>query len=535
VPSPSSWIAALAIAAGCAIPGTQGELGPAEPCDGKCDGASSNPTREDLLANLHAQMDASSVLFGQERFNLTGVNADGTQWLAGDGALDRSDAASVGGDHPVVMGFDAWDLAIKPATWKPTGKDHAAAAKRVHALGGIVELAFHMRGCAADSFYAAGNEACLCRIANDDAFARSWFLGQYAKVADALVEHGLDDIPIIFRPLHEHTGGWFWWGEPYWSCGEHARYTGEAAFQRVYRTVVSYLRDVRGLDRLLVAYSPGADTATYLHGYPGDEYVDILGADVYYDSSSSFAEQTARRRPELETVTRVARERGKVAALTEVGDNLLATEPHGRWYTEHLLPLLTSPGIDLAYAMTWENRTGGPQQFWVPYPGHPGADDFRSFVASDATALLTDAPALDAPPASGRRSLGVGARCVVPRRLVVPRSALSPVQALQLRSGRRRLGLGAVEVVSGARELLGITERSPRRAPHPRAGSPRSSRESRYARRHASRGIPRSRLRRHRARRIARAACRLRRQVRPPLVLPGGRHPRLNDRRQRIP
>jgi mannan endo-1,4-beta-mannosidase len=261
-------------------------------------------------------------------------------------------------------------------------------------------MAFHQRGCAADSFYAEGNEACLCRLANDDAFARSWLLDDaYAKVADAIRAQGLDGVPIVFRPLHEHNGRWFWWGAPYWNCGAGARFTGAAAYARVFRTIVTYLRRERGLSNLLVAYSPGASAEIeseegYLEGYPGDEYVDILGLDAYYHRSPSFEAQTATFVKQLQNVTRLAYARGKVAALTEVGDTLLSTETtNSRWFTQHLLALLQAPGVDLAYAMTWENRTTGAQQFWVPTADHPLVDDFVSFASMPAIALISDEPA----------------------------------------------------------------------------------------------------------------------------------------------
>jgi mannan endo-1,4-beta-mannosidase len=417
---PASRVFALVVMTACAVdPGATDIPDPHLPCVGKCDGPTKVTTtpvatqRRLLLAGLFAQMDAPSLLFGQERFNVTGVNDDGTQWLATEQSVDRSDARTVAGDHPAVMGFDAWDLAIKPETWAPTPRTHAEAAKYVHAHGGVVAMEWHMRGCAADTFNAAGNEACLCKLANDDAYARAWLLdGNYKMLADALVRYGLDQIPIVFRPLHEHNGNWFWWGKPFWSCGSYVpnpRFTGAAAYQRVYRTIITYLRVERGLHNLLVAYSPGgsdalATEAGYLDGYPGDEYVDILGADLYYQRDPSFDAQTAAFRSQLENITSIAYARGKVAALTEVGDTQIAgdtTPEHSRWFTEQLLPLVESPSVHVAYALTWENRTSGPQQFWIPYGAHPGVADFRAFEASDTTRFLSDAPAFDRVPADG--------------------------------------------------------------------------------------------------------------------------------------
>ena len=388
---------------GCAVdaPDAGDDGAPIDDCGGKCDvGApSGDAARRAVLADLHAQMASSTTRFGQERFNITGVAGDGTQWLATANHVSRSDVATLAGDHPAVMGFDAWDLAIKPATWAPTPDVTAEAARWVHAHGGVVEMAFHQRGCAVDSFYAEGNEACLCTLANDDVAARAWLDADWAKVADAIIAHDLASVPIVVRPLHEHNGRWFWWGAPYWSCGAGARVTGAEAYARVYRMVVDYLRDERGLDNLLVAYSPGGDAALeseagYLAGYPGDAYVDILGADLYYQQRPSFEEQTAAFTKQLRTITRLAYARGKVAALTEVGDTQLAHETTpSRWFTQHLLALLQAQGVDLAYAMTWENRTTGPQQFWVPTGTHPSVDDFVAFAAMPAIGLLGDEPA----------------------------------------------------------------------------------------------------------------------------------------------
>src|SRR5690606_24891389 len=111
-----------------------------------------------------------------------------------------------------------------------------------------------------------------------------------------------------FRPYHEHTGSWFWWGRPH---------TSEADYVALWQMTVDHLRRTRGLGHLLFAFSPsGGDVANreqYLYGYPGDEYVDVLGGDYYYLGDSE-------RMVELvELMVELARERGKVPALTEFG------------------------------------------------------------------------------------------------------------------------------------------------------------------------------------------------------------------------
>ena len=191
-------------------------VGDPDPTDAECGGSCSliaeqrpKILRDNLLANLRAVMESDATLFGQQRFSITGIAPDGAQWLATDGAAERSDVRTLVGQHPAVFGLDAWDLAMKPASWAPNGQLHAQAARQVYAAGGVVTMDWHMRGCNADElvgpgFHAAGNEACLCRLANDDAFAQGWLVeGRLARLADALVTYGLTDVPIIFRPMHE--------------------------------------------------------------------------------------------------------------------------------------------------------------------------------------------------------------------------------------------------------------------------------------------------------------------------------------------
>ena len=67
---------------------------------------------------------------------------------------------------------------------------------------------------------------------------------------------------------------------------------------------VDYLRDSCGLHNVLYAYSPDRSRidmssestceAGYLYAYPGDEYVDVLGFDDYWDIAPADARQSGR-------------------------------------------------------------------------------------------------------------------------------------------------------------------------------------------------------------------------------------------------
>ena len=73
------------------------------------------------------------------------------------------------------------------------------------------------------------------------------------------------DVPILWRPLHEASGGWFWWGA-----------SGAEAYKQLYILLYDKLTNEYGLNNLIWLWN-GQDA----DWYPGDEYVDIIGEDIY--------------------------------------------------------------------------------------------------------------------------------------------------------------------------------------------------------------------------------------------------------------
>jgi len=73
-------------------------------------------------------------------------------------------------------------------------------------------------------------------------------------------------IPVLWRPLHEASGGWFWWGAH-----------GPQPFIQLWHLMYHRLVDIHHLHNLIWVYTDGGDPAWY----PGDRYVDIVGTDQY--------------------------------------------------------------------------------------------------------------------------------------------------------------------------------------------------------------------------------------------------------------
>lgn len=98
-----------------------------------------------------------------------------------------------------------------------------------------------------------------------------WISGQLKRFQDA-------GIPVIWRPLHEAAGGWFWWGAK-----------GPEACKKLWQVMFDRMVNVNGVHNLIWVWThePGDDA-----WYPGDEYVDIVGRDIYKtgDHSSQILE-----------------------------------------------------------------------------------------------------------------------------------------------------------------------------------------------------------------------------------------------------
>ncbi len=87
-------------------------------------------------------------------------------------------------------------------------------------------------------------------------------------VADALKELQEADIPVLFRPLHEFDGAWFWWGKG-----------GPEAFQKLWCLMYDRYVNFHGLHNLI--WVLGYSHELHEGWYPGDDVVDVIGGDAY--------------------------------------------------------------------------------------------------------------------------------------------------------------------------------------------------------------------------------------------------------------
>ena len=72
-------------------------------------------------------------------------------------------------------------------------------------------------------------------------------------------------VPVLWRPLHEASGGWFWWGA-----------AGPDACIELWKLMFDRMTNTHGLHNLIWVWN-----GQHADWYPGDEFVDIIGEDIY--------------------------------------------------------------------------------------------------------------------------------------------------------------------------------------------------------------------------------------------------------------
>ena len=321
----------------------------------------------------------TKIMFGHQDDTKQGTNWDLMQSKYGD-----SDVKDVTGAYPAVYGWDFMNIAtFQQNSWFNEYADVIRnKTMEAYKRGGVNTYSWHYwnpvlskntgaegspNGNNASFYYKDAKAMAVPEIlpgGNYNAVYKQ-SLGQVAAFIKTLVDDNGKPIPIIFRPFHEFDGDWFWWG---------AAYCTPQQYKDLFQYTVKYLRDEKQLHNLLFSWSPDRSYVSeeqYLSRYPGDDYVDVLGIDNYYDLQSASTITIASNK--LKVMSDYAIKNNKIAALTETGlKNLTQSD----WYTAVLLKTLQQQKIEISYALAWANSQNG---YWTPYKGHPAEADFIKF------------------------------------------------------------------------------------------------------------------------------------------------------------
>lgn len=150
---------------------------------------------------------------------------------------------------------------------------------------------------------------------------KRWLL-QIDKIASYLKQLQEAHVPVLWRPYHEMNGVWFWWGNR----------PGNDGVIKLWKMMYNRFTNYHHLNNLLWVWGanglrdiPKDEAYAYQDFYPGANYVDILGADIYH------FDYEQKDYNEL-----LALAKGKIIALTEVGElpkpEILEAQPKWAWF-----------------------------------------------------------------------------------------------------------------------------------------------------------------------------------------------------------
>lgn len=324
-----------------------------------------------LLKNLK-EMPNKGFMFGHHDDTLYGIGWEGDE--------NRSDVKSVCGAYPAVISFDLGHIEIED----PNSLDGISfnlirkAIVDQYNRGGMSSISWHLRNpkTGGDSWDISDKGVVTSVLAGGE--HHELFLTWLARMATFLNSLKTSDgkmIPILFRPWHEHTGSWFWWGQNLCTTEEY-----KALWHLTYEQMNKHQ-----VNHILYAYSPGSEpnsVAEYLERYPGDEIIDLVGFDTYQHERGQYIENMEKS---LAIITQVGKMHDKAIAITETGFEAI---PDSTWWTATLLPIIEK--YPISYVLLWRNAREKESHYYAPYPGQVSAEDFLRFYNAPKTLFVGD-------------------------------------------------------------------------------------------------------------------------------------------------
>lgn len=235
------------------------------------------------------------------------------------------------GKHPALAGYDFLFLQYSPTpdnwSWVQNYND-ISAAKEQWAANGLVNYMWHWNvpNTKADwdnavnnykfdgyAFYSDKTSFDINEALKEGTWQHDFIMKDIEEVAGYLKRLQDENIPVIWRPLHEaagnydkysSNGAWFWWGRG-----------GAEPCVKLWRLMYDQLVNVYRLNNLIwvwtVDVTEGCEDQ-YDDWYPGDEYVDIVSVDIYESNTDAKA-------PQYQTLVNLTKGK-KLVTVSECGN-----------------------------------------------------------------------------------------------------------------------------------------------------------------------------------------------------------------------
>ncbi|MDR0865486.1 MAG: beta-mannosidase [Candidatus Symbiothrix sp.] len=218
------------------------------------------------------------------------------------------------GKYPALNGFDYIHLMYSPANWIDYG--NTQVVENWWNNHGIVAGMWHWnvpqsKDSGNYAFYTTDTSFDIREAVKEGTYENGVVKADLEKIAGYLLLLKNKNIPVLWRPLHEAAGGWFWWGAK-----------GPEPCKALWKMMFDYFEE-RELNNLIWIWT--VEPKDIVGGtnvwYPGDEYVDIIGRDAYNTTTAKgmldeYNMLKTRYPDKLITLS----ECGNVAGITEQWD-----------------------------------------------------------------------------------------------------------------------------------------------------------------------------------------------------------------------
>jgi len=309
--------------------------------------------------------------------------AYGVKWKYEDG---RSDIKDVVGDYPGVYGWDIAGLEkddINNIDGVPFDK-MKQYIKEANERGGISTVSWHFDNPATGK-NAWDNTPNSLKTVLPGGENHQKFIAWLDKASSfflSLKDKRGKNIPILFRPYHELTGGWFWWGKG--NC------TPEE-FKTLWKFTFDYLQK-KGVHNLIYVYNTSSfkSEEEFLTNYPGADYADIISFDSYQNNDDKDGEKFIQEvQNQFKIINKIGLEQNKPIALAEAGYEAI---PDPKWWTNVLDKAIGD--YKISYVLLWRNHGWQEKEqkmhYYAPYSGQISEKDFIDFYNLDKTLFEKD-------------------------------------------------------------------------------------------------------------------------------------------------
>ena len=288
-----------------------------------------------MLQTLKTLPEQGVFMFGHHDDPVYGIRWDGDE--------NRSDVKSVCGDYPAMMSFDLGHIELNDSvnldkvSFERIRREVIAQYER----GGMSSFSWHLDNPQTGKDTWDVSDSTVVRSVLPGGTNHEKFITWLDRAADYMNSIRTADgtkVPVLFRPWHEHTGSWFWWGQKLCSTEEY-----KALWSMTYNR---------------------------------------MNVDAYQFERAAYEQALDKS---LRIMTQIGKSHNKAIAVTETG---YETIPDSTWWTGTLMPIIQK--YPISYVLVWRNAREKENHFYAPYPGQVSEQDFVKFYNDPKTLFAGD-------------------------------------------------------------------------------------------------------------------------------------------------